>query len=412
MRTPLESLFLTGLLAGLALAPACTTDPDADDADDSDALPGQTIDEASSDDKADAPAELRARVDGMTVWMDPIAVIGNDNGTALYVIEGRTSRNLASVQSWVPDDAFGSAEIVSPRKFRLTLRNGHEHNTMLSGLPLFVTLRPTTGATAQAAVWLAPRVTSVAGSSSIYLGTGAAPVWVDGDVVYRGSASLYNGYSGLAVRTSAGAGPMVTPGAAGKAQLDWRFDALGPVIAAWGAPPITATATKGATTATKSARIEVRVAKLGLTLGNADTTWPRVCTDAVMACLQGLGATATDAGACGTFRQVSACGGPAAATIAPATLAEDLRSWLAYWYVAHGGDVAAAGGNTLAQAQAAVDPAAFVELHDAEEDPHGNDLGVTRVFRHPDPVFPGSDTAWFSAYEKSSGGFLESYDFN
>lgn len=410
MRRPLESLFLTSLLAGLVLAPACATD--GDDADDSDALPGQTIDEASGDDKADAPAELRARVDGMTVWVDPIAVIGNDNGTPLYVIEGRTSRNLASVQSWVPDDAFGSAEIISPRKFRLTLRSGHEQNTMLSGLPLFVTLQPTTGATAQAAVWLAPRVTSVAGSSSIYLGTSAGPVWVGGDVVYRASASLYNGYGGLAVRSSAGPAPTVTPGAPGKAQLDWRFDALGPAIAAWGAPPITTTATKGAATAQKTARIEVRVAKLGLTLGAADVAWPRVCSDAVLTCLQGLGPTAIDAGACGTYRQVGACGGPAAATIAPATLASDLRSWLAYWYEAHGADVAAAGGNTLAQAQAAVDPAAFVELHDAEDDPHGNDLSITRVFRHPDPVFPGSDAAWFSAYEKSSGGFLEAYDFN
>ena len=92
----------------------------------------------------------------------------------------------------------------------------------------------------------------------------------------------------------------MTPQATGKAQLDWRFDALGPVIAAWGAPPITATATKGATTATKTARVEVRVAKLGLTLGNADAAWPRVCTDAVLTCLQGRGRTAIALAAGGT----------------------------------------------------------------------------------------------------------------
>ena len=41
---------------------------------------------------------------------------------------------------------------------------------------------------------------------------------------------------------------------------------------------------------------------------------------------------------------------------------------------------------------------------DPEEDPHGHDLSKFIVFRHPDVVFPGSDIAWFGAYDRATGG--------
>lgn len=65
------------------------------------------------------------------------------------------------------------------------------------------------------------------------------------------------------------------------------------------------------------------------------------------------------------------------------------------------------GGNDLAAAQAAVDPAAFDIATDVEEDPYAHDLTRTWVFRHRDVTFPGSDRVWFVSYEKASGVFLE-----
>lgn len=371
---------------------------------------GPDTDEVIADDKADAPGELRARIDGLTVWLRPVARLGQTDGEIYVDIEGRTSKNLAEVHAWVPDDRFGTAQIVSARKFVVTLGSGHEVNTMLSGLPLFIGITPTSGAPAEAAVWLAPRLGNATGSSRIYLNTTVTPSWVGGDVIYRGGATLAAGYDQLTVTAPAAAPTVAATGTARKYRVDWTFTDLAAALRAPG-QAVLAEAHKGATTVTKDAAFEVRVARLGLTARDPREVWPRQCDDEVFACLVELGPDVVDAGACGTYRQVQACGGPAAVTIAPATLARDLRDWLAYWYTLHGADVAAAGGSTLAEAQAAVDPEGFSELADPADDPHGNDLTQVRVFQHADVVFPGSDRAWFSTYERASGTFLEAYDF-
>jgi hypothetical protein len=53
-----------------------------------------------------------------------------------------------------------------------------------------------------------------------------------------------------------------------------------------------------------------------------------------------------------------------------------------------------------------------VEITDADEDPHGHDLSKFVVYSHPDVVFPGSDTVWYAAYDRTSGMLQSVYDFN
>ena len=94
------------------------------------------------------------------------------------------------------------------------------------------------------------------------------------------------------------------------------------------------------------------------------------------------------------------------------TFAGDFAQHLVGWYAEHAADVAASGGNTLEQAQQAIDLGAVTELVDSSEDPYGHDLSTTQVFSHPDVVFPGSDNVWYGAYDRGTGELLEIYDFN
>jgi hypothetical protein len=95
-----------------------------------------------------------------------------------------------------------------------------------------------------------------------------------------------------------------------------------------------------------------------------------------------------------------------------ATFVQDLRNHLVGYYARMGADIADAGGNNLAAAQAAVRESLVRRLTDPEEDPDANDFSRTIVFRHPDVVHPGSDIAWFGAYDKATGALRNIYDFN
>jgi len=390
MRTP-------ALLASLLLISACAVE--GDDAPEGEDGVGD-YDESVTDDKADG-AELRARIDGLTVWVDPVL----QHTSAGWVIEGRASRNLESVFSFVPDDAFATAAITGARTFTVTFEPGHELNTLLSGLPILISVDPLTGANATAAVWAKPRLTNFAGSSRVYLNTTIAPVSVGNELVYRGGASTAVGWSNLAVWGDGGAGPQVVAQPARKYRVDWTYDAL---VAA---QVVHASASKNGVTAEKTATLEVAVARLALTRLDPYEAWPRECEADVQACLDTL--VGVDAGACGSYREVQSCGGVAlAAAPSNATIVADLRAHLVGWYAAHGADVTAAGGNTLAAAQAAVDPSKLVKITSPDEDPEGHDLGTFHTYRHPDVTHPGSDIAWFVVYSRDTGELVSIYDFN
>lgn len=86
--------------------------------------------------------------------------------------------------------------------------------------------------------------------------------------------------------------------------------------------------------------------------------------------------------------------------------ADDLCDALVDYYADYGDEIAAMGGSSLAEAQALVS-ADYV--WEAEEDPYAHDPADVLVYAHPDRAFPGSDTLWFGAYERSTGDLIEVY---
>jgi hypothetical protein len=227
----------------------------------------------------------KVRAGGLTVWVDNVARVAGDTMT----VRLRTSRSLANAMSWVPDDGFGDARIVSPQVVEIDLRGGHEMNTMLSGLPLFVHLSTKTGDVRDYDVRLdlAPRFGRFQGSSSIFVHQGIRPVWVNGDLAYRGKASA------PAALTVSG-NPLVTR-TGNDFQIDWRYDQL-----VFGSP-----VTFTAQSKTKRAEMEAYVARVGLTKEGADRVWPpAACKPAVRSCVV---ASTTDRGHCGTYREVTRC---------------------------------------------------------------------------------------------------------
>lgn len=358
---------LLALAAFLAVAPAAGC-LDADD--ETPALEdgrGDT-DDVLVDGKADA-AEIRARIDGLTVWIDRAVVLGTDSGRR-FRLDGRASRNLRRIDTTAADGAAGEGRIRTPRTFELTVDDA-ELGRVLAGAPLFVTVTPVTGAPATAAVWLAPRVVGSTGTSTIYLHANLAPV--AGAPSFRSRATVSTGWSALTATDGAGAAAATAAEDATHWRVDWSLASVLDTVSRGGAP-LGFTVAKGAQRASRSAGLEVAVTRLALTRRDPFEVW--------------------------------------ATTPSTGRAADDLRAHLVTYYRDHGADVIAAGGNTLAQAQAAVDATAFALVTDPEEDPYAHDLATHWVYRHRDVTYPGSDIAWFVVYRRADGGLVEVYDFN
>ncbi|HTM19340.1 MAG TPA: hypothetical protein VL172_02495, partial [Kofleriaceae bacterium] len=189
--------------------------------------PGDDDTALVADDEGKADGQLRAHVTGMTVWLDPQVTREQRDGTTVLTMRGTSSVALDEVFGFVPDDPFGEATLLSPTRFEVMLNEGHEANTMLSGLPLFVRLHPQAGGDgATAALWLRPRFTGFSGSSSVWVDAALAPVWVGGQVIYRARAGTSSGYDALWVTGPAAALPKVTAEGTRRWTLDFTYDQL------------------------------------------------------------------------------------------------------------------------------------------------------------------------------------------
>ena len=183
MRSP-PSASIRSLVAFLALAlggasVACGTSAPAEH--------GETDDElrvGPPSARADADAEGRASVRAGVLTLSfegPLAKEVVDGEPAL-TLRGKASRNLSSLLSFVPDDAFGKATLTGRRTFEIRLQGGHEINTILSGMPLRLAVQTTSGA---AKVY----------EAALYLGghfeSSSTPLRVDGsiDAVWSGVAT-------------------------------------------------------------------------------------------------------------------------------------------------------------------------------------------------------------------------------
>lgn len=252
------------------------------------------------------------RAGGMTVWIDRLAKTDAAGADVVTTMRLRASRSLESAMSWVPDDGFGNARLVSPRVVEVDLRGGHEINSILSGLPLFVHLRTKSGAVREYDVRLdlAPRFARFSGSSTLFVHEAIKPVWVrrgNDSLHYRGKAK-HAGATAMSVFTDDDADPIVTKLAAGEFAFDWSYESF---ELAFDRPedPVYFSTTIGGQTKAKEAGIDLALVRVGLTKEGADRAWPiEACKPAVKSCVvQAGGIAASDLSACGLYREVSRC---------------------------------------------------------------------------------------------------------
>ena len=161
--------------------------------------PTSVVDDSVSDDvEAQTDAELtklvRAEGGGLTVTLKPVLIARVENNQKKWIMQATASRDLSEAFSFVPDDAFGEARLTGARTFEVALTDGHELNSILSGLKLLVKLTPQ-GSTRSvtAGIDLQPRFLSSKGSTRIIVVPELNPVYARGGLTYRGRARAASG---------------------------------------------------------------------------------------------------------------------------------------------------------------------------------------------------------------------------
>jgi len=246
----IRSLALLGL-SSLASLSACA---------DAVAEPDIAFAEAGpSDEKADAATELRVRVDGLTTWFRPTLTTYLGEGWQVFGLDGRTSRNLTSVFSFVPEDPFGEASAVSARKLHVDLADA-DVSQLLAGLDL--RLQIVTGTkTVHARVHVAAELGTFAGSSKLWIDSALAPVWVGGQVVYRTEVKGPSGIETLAARVGGRTIAGVLTDEVGTFRVDLTFEDVAAAALPGGVITFQGRYASG-TTLTKTASLGVRVARV------------------------------------------------------------------------------------------------------------------------------------------------------
>lgn len=265
--------------------------------------------------------EVRVRADGLTLWLDEQAQASVRSGRLEFILRGRTSANLSAVASYVPDDAFGRASLTGPRSFEITLRDGHELNTIASGLPLFLSLSLHSGKTYGGKLGLVARLTPSAGPVGVE--RLLKPVYVR-DLT---SPLRYRGYavssSPLTVRVTGGVSPSLTSSGGGRYLFDWDAAGLAQLVDSDSDRVFFGTASSS-----QSSPISLVVHDLGLVPGAAASAWPAPpCLRSTYDCVRALPTSTRDYGSCGSYREVARCiSVDACDVVPPATVALSLAS--------------------------------------------------------------------------------------
>ena len=252
--------------------------------------------------------ELKVATTGMTIWLRPYAVKAVRDGQGVWVLRGRSSVNLESALSYVPDDGFCQTNILSARTFEIVIHGASETNTLLSGLPLFVNLVQAGSKQATLKFVLEARFVDMTGSSKLWLNPELKPIYVSGSgLTYRGKVRATGVvtaiFGGTPAKVSARAG------AIDEWNLDVGFDALSSAALTTGAQ---LTLDQTGVVATKKAVVAFGIKELELQrTPDAYQTWPSAtCTQAVQGCLTAAPLDIADYEACGSYRQVSRCNIP------------------------------------------------------------------------------------------------------
>ncbi len=252
----------------------------------------------------------KAHTTNFTVWFDPTVVRETRRGKEAWVLHGRTSKNLTDVHTWIFDDAFGTAKVLSPRTFEVVVSGGQEINSMLSGLRLFVAFDAAgEKQSITAAVTLAATFSSPESPSRLWVNETVRPIWVDG-LRYRGrvrgddlakiTATTADG-TRLAVNRRAGSTTTW--------DVDMSFSRLHAAAAGPGGEVLFEAESLTGRAYAKRATLSVVVADLGLTRLPAEDVWGAdgLCDPGVQVCLHGLSLTEKDTESCGNYRDVTPC---------------------------------------------------------------------------------------------------------
>jgi hypothetical protein len=253
---------------------------------------------------------LYAAVGNNELSVETLGTFETRNGERVLVLHGTANRYLESVFSFVPDDIFGETSVISERRFEVVLHEGHELNTVLSGLPLFISINTFTGSPVRyfARIVVAPRFFDFRGSSALFIDEAVNPAYVRNGtdvLVYRGKVDVA---ASLLTVTAPDGIPVVAPVDADTFQLDWQYPAVYQAIDPHTTPLTFTASLPDGTTAQKTARLVARVTELALTADDPYDVWPsEPCQATVYDCIHSQPAGTNDFAVCGTYRQVSRC---------------------------------------------------------------------------------------------------------
>jgi hypothetical protein len=279
------------------------------------AVPACTGQEAAPEDTAAAASaaavtKLYASQGSLDLIVETLGKFEQRDGVRAVVLHGTANRYLQDVFSFVPDDAFGEANIISERRFEIVLHEGHELNTVLSGLPLFVSIDTFTGSPTHyvARIDFGARFYDFLGSSAIWIDEEVNPYYVvngTDNISYRGAADVLA--TQLTVTAPDGA-PAVTQTDPDSFRLGWSYTALHQAVDPHTSYLSFNAALPGGTTASKNARLVVRAVDLALTAGDPYEVWPHPgCQPEAYSCIHAQPPGATDFSACGLYREVTSC---------------------------------------------------------------------------------------------------------
>lgn len=283
-------------------------------------------DQASrTSEEVSVPSETKVQAPGMTLWLTTVVEPSAESGAVELRLVGRASKNLAMVRARTQDaDPHGSARLLSARRFEVVLGNLGEIDHVLSGRPLYLEVEASVGQARQyiARLELGLQLTEFAGDRQVWIGAGLAPTYVpvDKDTLrYRGWFALPRAADPGAVRVELAGHTMSELRALDERR--WSFDLQTPTLAALlGTPsePLRIRAALGGAPLEKSARAEVRVARLALTTASSPFP-PEACDAAVADC---LAASSGEPGGCGSYQQIRLC-----LPAAPAARCEPNLEW-------------------------------------------------------------------------------------
>ncbi|HTL31946.1 MAG TPA: hypothetical protein VL326_02410 [Kofleriaceae bacterium] len=258
------------------------------------------------DTKVDAASELTVRAGDTTLWVNKTISRRGD----LYVLRGRTSRNLTDGHGFIFDDVYGDFAKKSARTFELTWPVSTARS-LVDGVDQFISMSFVHSSTRPdsltARVVVRPRLVSFTGSTKIYLVGELSPVVYGGTVVYRLQGHTYGANTGIRAVVDGVELSDVTRVDSEKFTIDLQPEQAF-ALTAGGDIQIIADFTTGGVE--KRATLGLGIKKLGMTSGDAEVVWPpQTCASGVRACLLGLADGSLDLGGCGVAVEVNACAG-------------------------------------------------------------------------------------------------------